>query len=811
MTLNLRLLFAALLLVPPVALSASNQVAVTDCLQSLPPGSVRLSGYIQDRIQLQAGISFDEKTLAAMADVFRKRRNGFADGEFWGKCVRALCHHYQYSADPNLRNLLDKTLDDLISTQTPDGAISGHGPERQPYDTDLWDRKYVLLGLINGYESTHNSKVLDAAKRMADHLLTQVGPPPKVRVFDTHYGSRPNFPQKPTLREICFAGIESSSILEPMVRLYRLTGEQRYLDFCRYLVEVEGGSLRGSIFEAALAGGDAKDFGGDGDPQHSVAHAYSVISCFEGLVEYYRATGEPRWKDSSLKFHDNVLAKETAIIGSSCGLGGVNNGIAPTEQFNYTAFHQTCPVRDGLEGCTHARWMSYCRHLLLLTGDTTFADQFEWTLYNAFLGSIRPDGKAVDYHTHLNGTRPARVNYHKVFNGKDISCCYFNVTDTLALIPFTAVMSGEGGPVVNLFIPGTASVKLANSNEVMLEQTTDYPTSGEISIKVNPGKQAHFPVRVRIPGWSSNTIVKINGEPVTAKPGTYLCMDRDWSAGDTIELSLDMRCRVVRPPEGTPEKATNFQALVRGPLVLARDKRLGGDVHEEVDIATDAEGYVTVTPLSSTIPARFQCAVPTTGGGSFPVIDFETSGNTWDAQSERVTWIPRHGPPTARWIWFPDLGNPAEHAQVGKRWFRRIVEIPEGREIKLATVTMSADNAFTLFVNGRPVGTGTNWQHPVNMHLQSDLKSGPVVLAVEVVNSPYRGPNAAGLIGMMQIEFMQGPPMALFTDGTWKTSDHETPGWQTSGFTDDNWVPARILGRNGMKPWGDLKDFDHKP
>jgi hypothetical protein len=61
---------------------------------------------------------------------------------------------------------------------------------------------------------------------------------------------------------------------------------------------------------------------------------------------------------------------------------------------------------------------------------------------------------------------------------------------------------------------------------------------------------------------------------------------------------------------------------------------------------------------------------------------------------------------------------------------------------------------------------------------------------------------------MVQIEFVQGPPMTLFTDGTWRTSDHEVAGWQTSGFKDDGWVPARILGRNGITPWGALKDFD---
>jgi DUF1680 family protein len=769
--------------------------------QLLPAGAVRLNGFVDERIRLMAEVWFDEKTLAEMVDVFRRRPNGFADGEFWGKAVRALSHQLEYQQDPRLQGLLKQTLADLIGTQTEDGCISGYKPDKQPYNTDVWDRKYVLLGLINGYEATRDPKVLDAGVRAADQLLTQLGPPPKVRVMDTAYVTAP---PRPTGG---FQGIESSSILEPMVRLYQMTGKQEYLDFARYLVEVEGGSKRGSIFEAAFAGKDVRDFGGDGIPRHSVAHAYSVISCFEGLVEFYRATGNEHWKQAILNMYENALAKETVIIGAQCGLGP-NDGLASTEQFSHSAFHQTCPVQDGLEGCTHARWMGLNRQLLLLTGESKYADQFERTLYNAFLGSIKPDGQMVDYHTHLNGTRPAKMNYRKTFNGKVITCCIYNVADSLAMIPTVAVMGDGEGAVVNLYIPGTARVKLAGDNEVVLEQTTDYPRTGRIDILVRPAKTTRFPIRLRIPEWSATTLASINGEPQEAKPGSYLRMDRTWTAGDKISLTLDMRCHLVSSPPGSPQSADAFRALVRGPVVLARDKRLGGDIQEEVEIQADADGIVALALLETTFPALMQFAVPTTRGGSFPVVDFASAGNTWDATSEYVTWIPRPGKPSGRWIWFPDVGNPAQQATVGKRWFRRALELPVGRNIKVATATFCADNQFTLYVNGRPVGTGTNWQQPVTMDLQSDLKPGAMVLAVEAANTPYKGPNAAGLLGRVRIEFEEGPPVICFTDGTWKTSDQETPGWQAAGFKDDAWKPARVLGRNGMKPWGALKEFN---
>ena len=605
---------------------APVQPVSADTLELLPPGSVQLSGYIQDRIQRQADLAFDAKTLTEMADVFRERRNGFAAGEFWGKTVRALCHFYQYNGDAQLKELVEATTSNILTTQTPDGCLSEFTYTNQPKKSDLWDRKYVMLGLMGSYDATKDPKILQALIRLADYTMAQVGPPPKTRIVDTGWA---------------FKGIESSSILEPMVRLYQMTGYQRYLDFARYIVEVEGGCKRGSIFEAAFQGKDVADFGSNGNPKQSIAKAYESTSCFEGLVEYYRVTGNSNWWQAALNFYTNVLAKETTIIGSGCGLGDINNGAAPTEQWNHSAFFQTCPAREGIEGCQSARWMAFCRQLLRLTGDSTIADQFEVTMYNALLGSIRPDGKTVDYHTHLTGTRPAKVNFKKEFNGEAITCCYYNVMDTLALIPTVAVMSDAGGPLVNLYIPGITHMKLADGNEVVLQQVTDYPQSGEITIKVRPLKSVRFPIRLRIPAWSKDTAVRVNGQMESTIPGRYLCLNRQWTNGDIITLSLDMRCTLERPPEGSPISSDQFRALRRGPLVLAWDKRLGGSIAEGVEIQADANGYVQLTKLAASIPARVQFTVPTTSGCSFPVIDFASAGDTWDATSEYCTWIPR--------------------------------------------------------------------------------------------------------------------------------------------------------------------------
>ena len=598
---------------------------VADQFTRLAPGAITLQGDIQDRIQQQIDQRFDDNDLRAMVEFFRRRNNDFAAGEIWGKTVRAMCRCYQYSLDPRLKASLDRTVADLLSTQTPDGCISSFSKDKQPYNADVWCRKYTLLGLQAYYGITHDGAVLDAMMKMADYTLAQIGPAPKVRIVNTGWA---------------FDGIESSSIIEPMVKLYDLTGQQRYLDFVRYVVETEGGCKRENIYESVFKGRNVRDIGSNGDPKKSIAKQYELTSNFEGLTEYFRATGNAHWKDAALLFQRNAQATETTVIGCGGGLGSYNLGPAPTEQFNDSYTAQTLPTRDGIEGCAIARWMGLNDQLLRLTGDPALGDHLEQTLYNALLGCIKPDGTRVDYHTRLHGTRSTPVNFKVPINGKPINCCLYNVVDALAMIPGIAVMESASGPVVNLFLPATATARLSDGNRVTLKVATEYPTKGLVSIGVTPRRPGAFSLRVRIPAWSRQTRLMVNGMNIPVTPGTYAEIHRDWAAGDRVELNLDLRCRMVAPPVAASAAGKEFRAVVRGPITLARDKRLGEDLGAPVDFAANPNGNLTAQLEPSAIGARVQVAVPTQDGRLIRMIDFASAGATWTPDSEYLTWVP---------------------------------------------------------------------------------------------------------------------------------------------------------------------------
>ena len=130
-------------------------------------------------------------------------------------------------------------------------------------------------------------------------------------------------------------------------------------------------------------------------------------------------------------------------------------------------------------------------------------------------------------------------------------------------------MRSKNGPVINLYSKGTWSQKLDNGTEVKISQETDYPVNGEVLISINLSKPARFTVRLRIPSWSSNTLLWVNDETISCSAGTYASITREWKHGDKIRLEMDLRGRIIRSPG-----SINDMAVMRGPIVLALDNRM---------------------------------------------------------------------------------------------------------------------------------------------------------------------------------------------------------------------------------------------
>ena len=600
---------------------------VKDQLIPLPPNSIHLSGTLEDDIQ--NSIAHWNKGVvpySRFVDFFRHGRQKFALGEMWGKAVRSGCMFYRYTQDPELKQILDATVKDLLSTQRANGSISCTSPDRQPggQDGDLWERKYVMLGLEEYYEWVNSDPaVLESLIRQADCIIAQVGKAPKKEITDLGWSATN------TGYEPCH--IESSTLLEPFMRLYKWTGQRRFLGFATYIVE-SGGTKHYNVFEQAY---------NNIEPHRMAGHypkAYEMMSLFEGLVEYYRATDDPKWKQTALNLYNNVRTKEITITGNGGGDRPYHPNVAG-EAWDNTAFEQTNPdITRMMETCTGVTWMKFCSQILRLTGDSTPVDEIEKYIYNGLLGAMKPTGDGFSYVNLLNGQKVTNQGWGWDFDDLKVTCCNLNGPTGLAYIPYVAVMNSATGPVVNLYNAGNINMSTPARKSLQLNIETDYPQSGNVIVRVNPKNKETFTLRLRIPVWSEKTVVTINGKMQTVIPGQYAAFNREWKAGDRIEIVFDMTCHAVDAPHGSNPKGNDFQAVIWGPIVLARDEKTDANYNQPVTIKANKNNVVKVTKTKPTLAtARMEFIVPTTDG-DIRMVDY-ASVNGWDG-SKVCTWLP---------------------------------------------------------------------------------------------------------------------------------------------------------------------------
>ena len=600
---------------------AQGQRKVENVMEPLPSGAVTLTDYFENDIRKSVeNWAKGVMPYDSVVEFFRTGRKQFALGEMVGKAIRTNALMYRYTRDEELRDLTKDVVYSLIGTMKPNGSISCTAVENQPggTDGDIWERKYVLLALSQYYlDVDQDAKVLDAMEKEAASVMTQIGPQTGVSIKD--FGWSDNH-------------IESSTILEPIMRLYYITGKQEYLDYAAYIVDC-GGGLGKNMFQAVR----------DGDPLTSVGQpypkAYEMTSLWEGLVEYYRATGDPVLLETIEKYFRSVKENEITIIGN--GGADVYWPKVCGEAWSNTAVEQTNPsVVRMMETCVGVTWIKYCSQYLRLTGDPSAVDAIEKYIYNGLLGAMRPDGKGFSYVNLLNGEKVTNYGWGWNFDGLPVTCCNLNGPTGLAYIPYVAVMQDAEGPVVNLYNAGKAVAKTAKGDEVVLTVDSQFPRGNEVKISVDPSVAGKFSVRLYMPTWSPDTYVEVNGKAVRGvKPGEYLAISRRWKKGDMIRIVFDFRARLIDAPKGgrNPE-GEFFQAVQWGPIVLARDENIDPDYNKPVQVVADENGEVKVRQVTPERPGtRMQFVVPTTGG-DIKMVDY-SSVDCWKG-SHIQTWLP---------------------------------------------------------------------------------------------------------------------------------------------------------------------------
>ena len=534
-------------------------------------------------------------------------------GEFAGKYLISAVQSYRITRDPRLRQLIQGIVDQLVSCQEKDGYMGVWPKEGRPFTPNLfpgqlyytwdgWSHMHYVIGLLLWFHETGDKAALSACRRTADYW--------RDIILD---GNR-----VPGEHGWQYA----QSAIQIFTLMYQEMGDNSYLRAVDVILkhwqdqptkDTRPDSRMGDYLRSAMAGKAFYQF-----PNTRWEGLHSI----QALAQLYYITGDEKYRDAFSRIWWSIVEFDRH-----------NTGAFST---NETACGN--PYASGsIETCCSIAWLSLTIDMLKLTGESSIADELEFTTFNEVLGAQSPSGRWWTYNTPMNGQRLAsaqNIVWQARPGSPELNCCSTNGPRGLGMLSEWAVMSAKDGVVLNYYGPSEFICRMPSGIKVRLVQKTDYPTGGDISLTVMPDSRKYFALYLRIPGWSRQTRVVLNGMPLSEPaPGKFLVLDREWKPGDKVELSFNMAPRLwvgERECLGTV-------SIYHGPLLLAFDPRYNTcDESEMTDV--DVTKPPTVAPTWKFGPKpllllRFS----TKDGRSITLCDFATAGATGN---KYVSWIP---------------------------------------------------------------------------------------------------------------------------------------------------------------------------
>lgn len=533
------------------------QNLIRDQMHPVPYQNQWIGGLIGTRLNSNINKALLNYPVEEYLRVYRGDRMArWPAGEYLGKYMQADAVAYQYSGNDALADQMAAVADAWIASLPEDGYHVIRGPhemhERWKGAWEVWELKYMIVGLIAMYRLAGDQRLIDTARCIADCVVETFG-----------YGE-----DQLDLLEVGALRTGTTSILEPMVDLYRYTGDQKYLDFCHYMMEAHEQEPNGTkIISELLEGtGEVDQVGGPGVWQKG--KAYETISSFVGVLRMYQLTGEKSYLDAMLAAWQDIVDHRLFITGTTANHEFfMHRHVLPAE------------TQDNVgEGCVTAHWLFFNRELFNITGDPKFIDEIEITIYNALLASQDPHLGLQSYFTPLNGAR-GYVMYSLNTGGPP--CCSSSVAREIARIPATVWSKPrDGGLAFLLYTPGSVQEKVVavdgNQIELFIKSETDFPYTGDVKLTLQPEGKAEITLYLRVPKWCRTYQVEIDSCDYFGSPGTFLKITRKWSPGDVVEIHMDLLIQCLDGGHSYPF----HHAIQRGPQVLAVDSWLSdGDVN----------------------------------------------------------------------------------------------------------------------------------------------------------------------------------------------------------------------------------------
>jgi DUF1680 family protein len=516
------------------------------------------------------------------------------------KIIQGSAYALYNTPDKELEVEIDSIIDKIVAAQSPDGYINTYTMLNEPYNRwsnlernhELYCAGHMFEAAVAYYQVTGKRKFLDAAIRFADHIDSIFGPDKRLAV--------------PGHEEIELA----------LYKLYQATGEKRYLDLCIFFVDERGDPKRMIVEKITPPDKDPNantpyrwrppSYMQDHLPVtqqfYAVGHAVRAGYLYSAMADIALETEDRKYLPAMDSIWNDIVRKKIYITG---GVG--------TRQFHDEGFGAAYLLPNDqayCETCSSIALNFWNRRMSLLHADSKYADLVELSMYNSVISGISLSGDKTFY------TNPLESIGNRVrHDWSNPPCCPTNMVRFLPEIGSVIYGKTNKAIYINQFIGSETKIALAD-NEVALEQETDFPWSGKITLKINPESEAAFALHVRIPGWAkgdllpgnlyhyqedngiteTGVVLKINGETIQnpVLQNGYSVIDREWIKGDVVELELPMNIKLVA---GNPriEDTQGKVTLMRGPVVYCIE-----EIDNEHYFADPKNAYLNPETLATT-------------------------------------------------------------------------------------------------------------------------------------------------------------------------------------------------------------------
>ncbi len=482
----------------------------------------------------QCDITGRIKNLAVAGKLETGRFQGqrYNDSDLF-KVLEGVAYTLAGQRDPGLEKRADAIIDIIAAAQQPDGYLNSYYTLVKPQERwkdirhghELYSAGHLIEAAVAYYQATGKRRLLDVAVKLADHIASVFGP-----------GKR---------RET--SGHEEIELA--LVKLYRATGDKRYLDQARFFLDV-----RGRADQRRLFGEYAQDHKPVREQTEVVGHAVRAMYLYAGMADVAALTGDAGLRTALERIWHDVVDRKMYLTGG-IGPSARNEGFTvPYDLPNDTAYAETCAA-IGMALWNH--------RMFLMEGDGKYADILEREVYNGLLSGVSLSGDRFFYVNPLG----SKGNHHRV-PWFDTSCCPTNIVRYIPGMGERVYATRGNSLWTVLYMGNTATVSLAGG-KVKLVQETNYPWEEDLAITVHPEKPFAFDLNVRIPGWCKRAAsLSVNGQTLKDVPSAkgYVTLSRTWQAGDIVRLHLPMPVeRVYADPRVKAD--VGRVALQRGPVV----------------------------------------------------------------------------------------------------------------------------------------------------------------------------------------------------------------------------------------------------